>query len=176
LVAAFEKNGNAEHVCPGDEALKFSAAEWKAFTEKEKQDILMNYRLAYCGFGEVNWCEALGTVLANDEVVNGVSERGGFPVVKKKLRQWYLRITEYADRLLDGLKTIEFSEAMTEMQSNWIGKSFGAEIQFKIQNSEFKIDVYTTRPDTIFGVDFMVVAPEHELIPQITPARPPGSC
>ena len=176
LVASFEKNGNAEHVCPGDESLHFSAAEWRSFGDKRKQDILMNYRLAYCGYGEVNWCEALGTVLANDEVVNGVSERGGFPVVKKKLRQWYLRITEYADRLLEGLKTIEFSEAMTEMQSNWIGKSFGAEIDFEIVTGEAgaripagqPLKVYTTRPDTIFGVDFMVIAPEHELIAEIT--------
>ncbi len=171
LIEAFEKNGNADHECPGDSSLHFTAAEWKAFADKQKQDILMNYRLAYCGFGEVNWCEALGTVLANDEVVNGVSERGGHPVVKKKLRQWYLRITEYADRLLDGLQTIEFSEAMTEMQTNWIGKSYGAEIEFKIQNSTSKITVYTTRPDTIFGVDFMVVAPEHELIQDITTAE-----
>jgi len=168
LVAEFEKNGNKNHECPGDASMRFTAEEWKTYSGKEKQDILMHYRLSFCGYGEVNWCEALGTVLANDEVVNGVSERGGHPVVKKKLRQWYLRITEYADRLLDGLKTIEFSEAMTEMQTNWIGKSYGAEIEFKIQNSKFRIEVYTTRPDTIFGVDFMVVAPEHELIEQIT--------
>jgi leucyl-tRNA synthetase len=133
----------------------------------------MEYRLAYCGYGEVNWCEALGTVLANDEVVNGVSERGGYPVVKKKLRQWYLRITEYADRLLEGLERIEFSEAMKEMQTNWIGKSYGAEMDFEINNqpSERKLRVYTTRPDTIFGVDFMVIAPEHELINEITTAE-----
>ena len=168
LISAFEHNGNADHECPGDASLRFTAAGWKNFSEKEQQDILMHYRLAFCGYGEVNWCEALGTVLANDEVVNGVSERGGYPVVKKKLRQWYLRITEYADRLLEGLKTIEFSEAMTEMQTNWIGKSYGAEIEFKIDNSAFKIEVYTTRPDTIFGVDFMVVAPEHALIEKIT--------
>ncbi len=168
LITAFEQNGNTAHECPGDASLKFTAEGWKAFSEKQQQDILMHYRLAFCGYGEVNWCEALGTVLANDEVVNGVSERGGYPVVKKKLRQWYLRITEYADRLLDGLKTIEFSEAMTEMQTNWIGKSYGAEIEFNIQHSTFKIEVYTTRPDTIFGVDFMVVAPEHELIEKIT--------
>src|SRR5688500_12945050 len=131
-------------------------------------NILMNYRLSYCGYGEVNWCEALGTVLANDEVINGVSERGGYPVVKKKLRQWYLRITEYADRLLEGLKKVEFSEAMKEMQTNWIGKSSGAEIDFAIAGTKEKLRVYTTRPDTIFGVDFMVIAPEHELIEEIT--------
>lgn len=175
LVAEFEKNGNAAHECPGDASIRFSAEEWKAYSEKEKQDILMHYRLAFCGYGEVNWCEALGTVLANDEVVNGVSERGGHPVVKKKLRQWYLRITEYADRLLEGLKTIEFSEAMQEMQTNWIGKSYGAEIDFNIQTAltthPSPLTVYTTRPDTIFGVDFMVVAPEHELIEAITTAE-----
>jgi len=183
LVAEFEKNGNAAHECPGDASVRFTAAEWKAFSEKEKQDILMNYRLAFCGYGEVNWCEALGTVLANDEVVNGVSERGGHPVVKKKLRQWYLRITEYADRLLEGLETIEFSEAMKEMQTNWIGKSYGAEIDFVIVSRQSAgvsekltthlspLTVYTTRPDTIFGVDFMVIAPEHELIATITTAE-----
>jgi leucyl-tRNA synthetase len=181
LIKAFDANGNADHICPGDNSIHFTAAEWKAYTEKEQQDILMNYRLAFCGYGEVNWCEALGTVLANDEVVNGVSERGGHPVVKKKLRQWYLRITEYADRLLTGLETIEFSEAMKEMQTNWIGKSSGAEISFELRAASFqqeknsqlvasssKLMVYTTRPDTIFGVDFMVVAPEHELIESIT--------
>lgn len=165
---------------------------FERLSEKEQSDLLMSYRLAYCGYGEVNWCEALGTVLANDEVVNGVSERGGFPVVKKKLRQWYLRITAYADRLLEGLERIGFSDAMKEMQSNWIGKSSGAEIDFRvatgaqspspqtqgstpstkgspptIQESPL-LRVYTTRPDTIFGVDFMVIAPEHELVRRIT--------
>lgn len=154
----------------------FTAAEWKSFDEKKQQDILMQYRLAFCGYGEVNWCEALGTVLANDEVVNGVSERGGHPVVKKKLRQWYLRITEYADRLLEGLERIEFSEAMKEMQTNWIGKSSGAEIDFEITvngqpSTDNLLRVYTTRPDTIFGVDFMVIAPEHELVETITSAE-----
>ncbi|HPN58774.1 MAG TPA: class I tRNA ligase family protein, partial [Chitinophagaceae bacterium] len=133
LVAVFEKEGNSAHACPGDEKIKFTAAEWKSFDEKQQQDILMQYRLAFCGYGEVNWCEALGTVLANDEVVNGVSERGGHPVVKKKLRQWYLRITEYADRLLEGLERIEFSDAMKEMQTNWIGRSSGAEIDFEVK-------------------------------------------
>ena len=170
LIASFEKEGNNIHECPANDQLHFTAAEWKAFSEKEQQDILMQYRLAFCGYGEVNWCEALGTVLANDEVVNGLSERGGHPVVKKKLRQWYLRITEYADRLISGLDQIEFSEAMREMQTNWIGKSYGAEIDFSIDGAanNQSLRVYTTRPDTIFGVDFMVVAPEHELIEQIT--------
>lgn len=167
LVALFTKEGNAQHACPGETALRFSAAEWLTFDEKRQQDILMNYRLAFCGLGEVNWCEALGTVLANDEVVNGVSERGGYPVVKKKLRQWYLRITEYADRLLEGLDRIEFSDAMKEMQTNWIGKSYGAEMDFEIKDHAEKLRVYTTRPDTVFGVDFLVVAPEHERITSI---------
>jgi len=167
LVAVFEKEGNLNHDCPANDQLQFSVEQWKSFTEKEQQQILMQYRIAFCGIGEVNWCEALGTVLANDEVVNGVSERGGHPVVKKKLRQWYLRITEYADRLISGLDQIEFSDAMKEMQLNWIGKSYGAEIDFLISNVSDKVKVYTTRPDTIFGVDFLVVAPEHELIEKI---------
>src|SRR5438034_4363981 len=117
----------------------FTAEQWNAFSEKEQQDILMNRRLAYLAYGEVNWCEALGTVLANDEVINGVSERGGHPVIKKKLRQWYLRITEYADHLLKALETVEYSEAMKEMQSNWIGKSTGAEISFAIHLSTYAL-------------------------------------
>jgi leucyl-tRNA synthetase len=179
LIKIFETQGNINHPIPNSQfqiqspiinpqSSIFNQNEWKNFDEKQQQDILMEYRLAYCGIGEVNWCEGLGTVLANDEVVNGVSERGGFPVVKKKLRQWYLRITEYADRLLEGLQTVDFSEAMKEMQGNWIGKSFGAEITFNIQDSTSNLTVYTTRPDTIFGVDFMVIAPEHELINSIT--------
>lgn len=146
----------------------FTADEWKQYDEKTQQDILMNHRLAFSKYGEVNWCEALGTVLANDEVVNGVSERGGFPVEKKKMRQWYLRITAYADRLLEGLETVDFSDSMKEMQRNWIGKSQGAEMDFEIKGHAKKLTVYTTRPDTIFGVDFMVVAPEHELVTEIT--------
>jgi leucyl-tRNA synthetase len=175
LVKIFEQAGNAGHEIPHDKyhiaktgKRIFTAAEWAEFTEKEQQDILMEYRLAYCGYGEVNWCEALGTVLANDEVINGVSERGGHPVVKKKLRQWYLRITEYADRLLEGLDRVEFSDSMKEMQTNWIGKSYGAEITFNVKGSNETLTVYTTRPDTIFGVDFMVIAPEHDLIASIT--------
>lgn len=175
LVKVFEKEGNTAHPCPGDSSIRFTAQLWAGFDQAQQMDILMEYRLAFCGYGEVNWCEALGTVLANDEVINGVSERGGFPVVKKKLRQWYLRITEYADRLLEGLERIEFSDAMKEMQSNWIGKSYGAEISFafkpqgsKLASSDAKLTVYTTRPDTIFGVDFMVIAPEHDWIETIT--------
>jgi len=158
----------------------FTAEEWKGFSEREKSDWLMKRRLAYSAFGEVNWCEALGTVLANDEVVNGVSERGGFPVEKRKMRQWFLRITAYADRLLEGLEKVDFSDAMKEMQKNWIGRSEGAEIEFDLTPSPSpeergvesrKLRVYTTRPDTIFGVDFMVIAPEHELLEQITTAE-----
>jgi leucyl-tRNA synthetase len=193
LIAMFEAEGSLAVNRRPSTVDQFTAAEWKSFDKATQQTILMDYRLAYCGYGEVNWCEALGTVLANDEVVNGVSERGGHPVVKKKLRQWYLRITEYADRLLEGLDRIEFSDAMKEMQTNWIGKSSGAEIDFRvtigetnqstktivgnviiehISITETEIDgnlrVYTTRPDTIFGVDFMVIAPEHELVEEIT--------
>jgi leucyl-tRNA synthetase len=169
LIASFVKEGNVLHPIPNSQstATSFTAADWNSFDEAQQQSILMDYRLAYCGYGEVNWCEALGTVLANDEVINGVSERGGFPVVKKKLRQWYLRITEYADRLLEGLQKVDFSESMKEMQSNWIGKSSGAEIDFEIKDHSQKLRVYTTRPDTIFGVDFMVIAPELELVNEI---------
>lgn len=170
LVKAFEAQGNLQHTCPADPDLNFTAAHWNSWNEKAQQDLLMQYRLAFCGFGEVNWCAALGTVLANDEVINGYSERGGHPVEKKKLRQWYLRITEYADRLLSGLDTIQFSEAMKEMQANWIGKSYGAEIDFKVADQKAVLTVYTTRPDTVFGVDFLVVAPEHALINEIVPA------
>ncbi len=184
LVKTFESTGSAQIDGLRATVKSFTAAEWIAFSEKEQQDILMEFRLAFCGYGEVNWCEALGTVLANDEVVNGVSERGGHPVEKKRLRQWYLRITDYADRLLNDLNKLEWSEAMKEMQTNWIGKSSGAEISFKIQVSSSKdaptnlerttynvqLVVYTTRPDTIFGVDFMVVSPEHELVTGITSA------
>ena len=170
LITIFEKEGSATHPIQNSKfrIKNFSAAEWKGFDERTQQEILMQYRLAYLAYTDVNWCEALGTVLANDEVINGVSYRGGFPVVKKQMRQWSLRITEYADRLLKGLDEIDFSESMKDIQRNWIGKSVGAELEFKIQHSEFKIKVFTTRPDTIFGVDFMVIAPEHELVKQIT--------
>lgn len=173
LLQIFMNEGNRSHPCPGDRNILFSAAEWSAFNAERQQEILMHYRVAYSGIGEVNWCEALGTVLANDEVINGLSERGGHPVVRKKLHQWNLRITEYADRLLKGLETVDFTESMKEIQSNWIGKSFGAEIDFDISSvslgdSAKKLKVYTTRPDTIFGIDFMVIAPEHPLVSEIT--------
>ena len=233
LIRIFQTEGNHRRPTTNDQP--FTADEWNAFSKKEQEDILMKRRLVFSAYGEVNWCEALGTVLANDEVVNGVSERGGYPVEKKKMRQWFLRITEYADRLLEGLEKVEFSDAMKEMQKNWIGKSEGAEVLFpipsliptpspqvekgdvpsspsllhevekgdaengakieagrdplvshsnkeNIASSEFShpsprsgeglgVRVYTTRPDTIFGVDFMVLAPEHELVAQITSAE-----
>lgn len=175
LIKIFETEGNQHHPVPntkfnpeGYPGQKFTAAQWKSFDEKIQQEILMQYRLAYLAYTDVNWCEALGTVLANDEVINGVSYRGGFPVVKKQMRQWSLRITEYADRLLKGLEEIDFSESMKDIQRNWIGKSVGAEIKFSIHNSQHAVLVFTTRPDTIFGVDFMVIAPEHDLVKQIT--------
>jgi leucyl-tRNA synthetase len=175
LEEIFKAEGNNNHPFPNDKFViegtgnrTFSSKDWNGFDETARQAILMEYRLAYCGYGEVNWCEALGTVLANDEVVNGVSERGGFPVERRRLRQWYLRITDYADRLLEGLEKVDFSEAMKEMQRNWIGKSSGAEIDFQIKNNNGKLRVYTTRPDTIFGVDFMVIAPEHDLVSELT--------
>ncbi len=175
LIKLFEAEGNQRHPVPntkfnpdGYPGQNFTAAQWKSFDEKVQQEILMQYRLAYLAYTDVNWCEALGTVLANDEVINGVSYRGGFPVVKKQMRQWSLRITEYADRLLKGLEEIDFSESMKDIQRNWIGKSVGAEIKFSIHNSQNAVLVFTTRPDTIFGVDFMVIAPEHDLVKQIT--------
>jgi leucyl-tRNA synthetase len=179
LIEIFEKEGNKNFSFPDvkfelpNGKRNFSANEWKNFDEKAQQEILMQYRLAYLAYTDVNWCEALGTVLANDEVINGVSYRGGFPVVKKKMRQWSLRITAYADRLLKGLDEIDFSESMKEIQRNWIGKSFGAEIDFALKTEKQKVQsmkVFTTRPDTIFGVDFMVVAPEHEMVKDITSA------
>jgi len=178
LVHIFEVNGRPSG--SGTTGSPFTATEWKTFTQARQLEILMDYRLAFSSFGEVNWCEALGTVLANDEVVNGVSERGGHPVVKRKMRQWYLRITAYADRLLEGLDKVDFSESLKEQQRNWIGKSQGAEISFELKAlshvstipqltaQSSRLIVYTTRPDTIFGVDFMVIAPEHELVASIT--------
>ena len=165
LIEFFEANGS-DGVSKMT-AISFTPDEWKGFSSSAQQEILMNFRLAFSAFGEVNWCEVLGTVLANDEVVNGVSERGGHPVIKKKMRQWYLRITDYADRLLEGLNTVDFTDSMKEMQRNWIGKSEGCEMEFEV-DGEKKIKVYTTRPDTIFGVDFLVLAPEHELVKKIT--------
>jgi len=170
LIRILEENGNAGIPAPGDTALQVSAADWGSMDEAARRDVLMQYRLAYLDYAEVWWCDALGTVLANDEVVNGVSERGGHPVERKRMRQWFLRITAYADRLLSGLDGLEWSEAMKEMQRNWIGRSEGAAVQFEVKDSTARIEVFTTRPDTIFGVDFMVLAPEHELVARITTA------
>jgi len=150
----------------------FSAGRWNSFTEKQQQEILMNYRLAYLSDAMVNWCPELGTVLANDEIANGFSIRGGHPVERKLMRQWFLRITAYAQRLLDGLDAVDFSDSLVEMQRNWIGRSEGAEIHFPIRGGDISLSIFTTRPDTIFGSTFMVLAPEHELIGKlITPDR-----
>jgi leucyl-tRNA synthetase len=172
LIACFEIEGNAavEAACDEDTPY-FSAAEWAAFSEVRKQEILLKYRLTYLAETEVNWCPALGTVLANDEIINGLSERGGHPVVRKKMTQWSMRISAYAERLLQGLETIDWTDALKDSQRNWIGKSVGAQVVFKVQNSEHQISVFTTRPDTIFGVSFMTLAPEHELVAKITTAE-----
>ena len=172
LIAIFEKEGNTNvnAVCD-DNIAAFSAAEWNAFAKDEQEKILLQYRLTYLAETEVNWCPGLGTVLANDEIVNGVSERGGYPVVRKKMTQWSMRISAYAERLLQGLETIDWSESIKESQRNWIGKSVGAMVTFKLKNHNEVIDVFTTRPDTIFGVTFMTLAPEHELVAQITTAE-----
>ena len=168
LVAKFAANGTAGVRAAETKPLEFTAAEWNAMSEKEQQEILLNYRLAYIADTWVNWCPGLGTVLANDEVVNGVSERGGFPVERKLMKQWILRVSAYAERLLKGLETLEWSDSIKEIQRNWIGRSEGAFIRFPIENNENTLDIFTTRPDTIFGVSFMVMCPEHALIEQIT--------
>lgn len=169
LIQEFEKNGNANvnAVCD-DNIAPFSAEDWKSFSSEQQQKVLLQYRLTYLAETEVNWCPALGTVLANDEIVNGVSERGGHPVVRKKMTQWSMRISAYAERLLQGLNEIDWSESIKESQRNWIGKSVGAMVSFNVNNHDAKIDVFTTRPDTIFGVTFMTLAPEHDLVAQIT--------
>jgi leucyl-tRNA synthetase len=169
LIQEFEKNGNAtvNAVCD-DYIAAFSSIEWNAFSSDEQQKIVLKYRLTYLAETEVNWCPGLGTVLANDEIVNGVSERGGFPVVRKKMTQWSMRISAYAERLLQGLNEIDWTESLKESQRNWIGKSVGAMVSFNLKNHDEVIDVFTTRPDTIFGVTFMTLAPEHDLVAKIT--------
>ena len=154
-----------------NEEIELSAEQWNAMSEKEQQELLMNYRIAYLGETMVNWCPKLGTVLANDEVVDGVSERGGYPVVQKKMRQWCLRVSAYAQRLLDGLDHIDWTDSLKETQRNWIGRSEGAEIHFKIKDSDQEFTIFTTRADTMFGVTFMVLAPESELVPMVTTAE-----
>jgi leucyl-tRNA synthetase len=169
LISVFEKEGNAnvEATCD-DDIPSFDAATWNGYSDKEKQEILLNYRLTYLADTEVNWCPALGTVLANDEIVNGVSERGGHPVVRKKMTQWSMRITAYAQRLLDGLDKIDWPQPLKDSQTNWIGRSVGASVTFNVKGEDDTIEVFTTRPDTIFGVSFMTLAPEHELVAKIT--------
>ena len=185
LVQTFEASGNqtVEAVCD-DDVPRFSALEWNSFSDTSKQKILLKYRLTYLADADVNWCPALGTVLANDEIINGVSERGGHPVVRKKMTQWMMRITAYAQRLLDGLDTIDWPQPLKDSQTNWIGRSEGASVTFKVLSNDtvagsgnatamahdasLSIDVFTTRPDTIFGVSFMTLAPEHELVSKIT--------
>jgi len=186
LVMDFEENGNAKVNAVSDDNIPtFSAEDWKSYSKEEQERILLKYRLTFLAETEVNWCPALGTVLANDEIVNGVSERGGHPVIRKKMTQWSMRISAYAERLLQGLDTIDWTESLKESQRNWIGKSVGASVTFKVKDSEFErnavdyilsgdetndhvIEVFTTRPDTIFGVTFMTLAPEHDLVSKIT--------
>jgi leucyl-tRNA synthetase len=168
LIASFEANGNSAVNAVSDCETIFSAAEWNAFDARKKEEILQEYRLAYLADSWVNWCPALGTVLANDEVVNGVSERGGHPVEQKLMRQWSMRIKAYAERLLTGLDTVDWTDSIKDQQRNWIGKSIGCSLQFQIADSKLQIEVFTTRPDTVFGVSFMVLAPEHPFVDQIT--------
>ena len=169
LIEHFEEKGSegTENIAQ-NEQLEFTAEEWKAYDDVKKQQVLMNYRIAYLGETMVNWCAGLGTVLANDEVVNGVSERGGFPVVQKKMQQWCLRTSAYSQRLLDGLETVDWSDSIKETQRNWIGRSEGTEMQFKVASQDFDFTIFTTRADTIFGVTFMVLAPESELVEKLT--------
>ena len=168
LVERFNEKGTEGMNVAESEHLEFTAEEWRAMSDVEKQKTLMNYRIAYLGETMVNWCAGLGTVLANDEVVNGVSERGGFPVVQKKMQQWCLRTSAYSQRLLDGLNTVDWSDSIKETQKNWIGRSEGTEMQFKVAGQDFDFTIFTTRADTIFGVTFMVLAPESELVAQLT--------
>ena len=169
LIVHLEKQGTKGlNVAQGDDTITFTAEEWKAMDDKQKSDALMNYRIAYKGETMVNWCAGLGTVLANDEVVDGVSVRGGFPVVQKKMSQWCLRVSAYAQRLLDGLDTIQWSDSIKETQKNWIGRSEGTEVVFSVKDSDVKFTIFTTRADTMFGVTFMVLAPESDYVAQVT--------
>ncbi|MDR0894931.1 MAG: leucine--tRNA ligase [Prevotellaceae bacterium] len=168
LIAKFAASGTEGVNVACTEELAFTAGEWLAMSDCEREEMLMNYRIAYLGETMVNWCPDLGTVLANDEVVDGVSERGGFPVVQKKMRQWCLRVSAYSQRLLDGLDTVAWSDSLKETQRNWIGRSEGAEVQFRVKDSDMEFTIFTTRADTMFGVTFMVLAPESELVPKVT--------
>ena len=174
LIERFEKfgtglndKGKAMNIAQSEE-LSFTAEQWKAMSEEEQQKVLMNYRIAYLGETMVNWCAGLGTVLANDEVVDGLSVRGGYPVVQRKMRQWCLRVSAYSQRLLDGLETVDWTDSIKETQRNWIGRSEGAEVQFKIKDSDNTVTVFTTRADTMFGVSFMVLAPESDYVDMLT--------
>lgn len=168
LVERFQKKGTEGLDVAQSEELSFTADEWNSWDDKRQQEVLMNYRIAYLGETMVNWCPKLGTVLANDEVVDGVSERGGYPVVQKKMKQWCLRVSAYSQRLLDGLDTIDWTDSIKETQRNWIGRSEGTEMEFSVKDSDVKFTIFTTRADTIFGVSFMVLAPESELVHQLT--------
>jgi len=171
LIEHFALMGTENCNALGTEELHFTASDWANFSEKKKQEVLMNYRIAYLADTMVNWCPALGTVLANDEVVDGVSVRGGYPVVQKKMRQWCLRVSAYAQRLLDGLDTIDWTDSLKETQRNWIGRSEGAEVEFKVADTNKHFTIFTTRADTMFGVTFMVLAPESELVAELTTAN-----
>ncbi len=169
LIKMFSEDGNANiEAVRDDSVFAFTAQDWNSFSLQKQQQILLQYRLTYLAETEVNWCPELGTVLANDEIINGVSERGGFPVVRKTMTQWSMRISAYAERLLQGLNKIDWTDALKESQRNWIGKSVGASVVFDLENYDSTIEVFTTRPDTIYGVSFMTLAPEHELVSQIT--------
>ena len=172
LVEQFEQDGNlsVKAECAAT-VTPFTAEEWNGFTTSKKEEILLDYRLTYISETEVNWCAELGTILANDEIVNGVSERGGYPVTKKKMKQWSMRIGAYAERLLQGLATVDWPESLKEMQRNWIGKSIGASVRFPVEGHQATLEVFTTRPDTLFGVTFMTLAPELELVKKITTAE-----
>ena len=164
----FEKQGSEGLHAASSGHAPFSVSDWKSMSKAEQESVLMNYRLAFRKVGYVNWCEALGTVLANDEVKDGLSERGGFPVVQKEMMQWSLRVTAYAERLLNGMDSIQWSESLKTVQRNWIGRSEGAFIDFKVADQKnVDIKVFTTRPDTIFGCTFLVLAPDHDLVPSL---------
>ncbi len=168
LISIFEKSGNKEVNAANDAEFEFTSEEWGAFSEKKQQEILLDYRLTYISNSVVNWCPALGTVLANDEIKDGVSERGGHPVEQRKMRQWSMRISAYAERLLQGLDKLDWTDSLKEIQRNWIGKSVGAAVDFNVADSEHQLEIFTTRPDTIFGATFMVIAPEHDLVADLT--------
>ena len=168
LVETFEKEGNANINAANSDTPIFTAEAWKAMDIREQQRVLLNYRIAYLADTMVNWCPQLGTVLANDEVKEGLSVRGGFPVVQKNMRQWSLRVSAYAQRLLDGLNHLEWSDSLKDIQRNWIGRSQGADVIFDVKDSDIQLKIFTTRPDTIYGVSFMVLAPESDYVRQLT--------